>query len=210
MKKFVVQYRYWVGVMEEESYGVTLVNAETPEQARTEAGNVTYDGEIAVDSVTECADTDWVVDLCEGNETVATFDVPGLYPVEGVPDGDVYLALFGEAKANAERIIREKYPEFFAKLNEVRKHRCEYYLQKPEDSMVIVRPKKWVHEGKKAYLVTVFYRHDEKVTHFSVEIRARDSMEASRVGVDSVMRCYASGEFVSVLVMRTAEPPSLS
>jgi len=212
MKDYIVKYEFQGTFDTEPSHSVAVIKAESEEDARS---MVEWENRLihaSVRETTPCTEIDYVVDLCEGCKTVATFVVKGLFPEDpSKAQGDGYLVSLGTARTKAYEIISRDFPDFSGRLNTILSHKCQYH---PTDSMVIVRPSHWIENGKKAYLVTVFYRRDDGELHsekdcssFSFDILAKDPEEARRIGIEKA-GSRVIGTIQSVLVMRTAEKPN--
>ena len=211
MKDFIVEYHFQGDFEAERSYDILILQAENEEEARKK---VEWE-HAAVENIVPCKEIDYVVDLCIGIKTEAQFVVKGLYPEDpSKAQGSIIDAALGTAKTEAYETIHKDYPAFSKRLNAILRNSSPYHIQHPADSMVIVRPAHWIENGKKGYLVTVFYhpynedlniRND--LSQFSVEVLARDSKEARIIGIRKATS-YVFGKIQSDFVMRTAEKPN--
>ncbi len=215
MKDYIVEYHFQ-GVFEAEpSYDVIILQAENEEEARRKVEWEHWLIHAAVDDIVPCKEIDYVVDLCIGIKTESQFVVKGLFPEDPTKaQGSIFLAALGTAETEAYETIHKDYPAFSKRLNAVLRHSSPYHIQHPADSMVIVRPAHWIENGKKGYLVTVFYHpYNEDLSirkdlsRFSVEVLARDSKEARIIGIKKATP-FVCGKIQSDFVMRTAEKPN--
>ena len=216
MKDYVVEYHFQGDFDAETKYDTTIIQAENEGEAsrKVEWGkSLSY---VAIDDVVPCKEIDYVVDLCIGIKTETQFVVKSLFPEDpSKAQGAIFLAALGTAKAKAYDTIHKDYPAFSKRLNAVLRNSSPYHIQHPADSMVIVRPAHWIENGKKGYLVTVFYHPYNGDTHLgngdgsylSVEVLARDSKEARIFGIKKATP-FIAGKIQSDFVMRTAEKPN--
>ena len=211
MKDFIVEYHFQGDFEAERSYDILILQAENEEEARKK---VEWE-HAAVENIVPCKEIDYVVDLCIGIKSEAQFVVKGLYPEDpSKAQGSIFDAALGTAKTEAYETIHKDYPAFSKRLNAILRNSSPYHIQHPADSMVIVRPAHWIENGKKGYLVTVFYHpYNEDLnirkdlSRFSVEVLARDSKEARIIGIRKATP-YVFGKIQSDFVMRTAEKPN--
>lgn len=190
---FIVEYRFQGDFMQEESFSETVVEAKNEVEARSIVEFEKRFIRAGVLKITRCEDdeTDYVVDLCDGVETLHTFTVKERFP------------LHDRAKSKAFDIIHREFPDFSQKLRE------NGILQ--QDNMVIVRPARWIKNGKKAYEVTVAYRwndpaREDKVcdNYFIHTISATNAEEAVRIGKEKTEVMF-SATVLSASVVRVAE-----
>ena len=211
MSKFIVEYCFQGDFMAEEDYGTTVVDADNEAAAVSKVereGRLCHTGVIKV-TPCEKEETDWVVDLCVGNITVATFVVKEYFPVSDQAQGTAYFAMLSCARAKAYEIIARDYPEFVQKLND------RSISENEKESMVIVRPKRWIQEGEKAWTVTIFYKpnkysswHGKDSSWHFIDVLAADPEQARLKGIKKAKGCIL-GSILSTSVKRTAEHPSV-
>ena len=188
MNKYMVEYSFQGDFMPEQDYSTTIVDAEDEKSAIMEVEFENHLCHARVTKVTPCEEIEYRVDLCEGNETKHSFSVMGLYPFHD------------DAKSKAIDIVHREYPEFARKYDAIVRR-----SQFAGNSMLVVRPKRWIKPGVNAYLVTVFYRTSAgRYSRYSCAIIAKDSNEAREMGLEKV-KFMIDGEALSVLVERTAE-----
>lgn len=190
---FIVEYRFQDDFMQEESFSETVVEARNESEAKSRVEFENRYIRAGVLNITRCEDdeTDYVVDLCDGVETLHTFIVKERFP------------LHCRAKSKAFDIIYREFPDYSQKLRE------KSLLQ--QDNMVIVRPARWIQKGKKTYAVTVFYRrndpsseHEIRDTYYTHTIGAANAEEAVRIGKEKTEVMF-SVTVLSASVMRVAE-----
>lgn len=197
MAEYLVEYHYQTDNSLddgfEDHYESCLVEANTVAEASS-AVESKVGGWVDIECVTRFQDfaTDFIVDLCDNNETIGTFVVKANLPEEGSRSSEAYAESRGRALGLAEEVIKRDYPDFFAKINKIRNKLDDDLRINVIDTMVIVRPASWVVSGLKSYLVKVDYKRGDGSDNYFIEtVRAKDYQEAMSLAADRVGRFYS-------------------
>ena len=197
MAEYLVEYHYQTDHSLddgfEDHYESCLVEANTVAEASS-AVESKVGGWVDIECVTRFQDfaTDFIVDLCDNNETIGTFVVKANLPEEGSRSSEAYAESRGRALGLAEEVIKRDYPDFFAKINKIRNKLDDDLRINVIDTMVIVRPASWVVSGLKSYLVKVDYKRGDGSDNYFIEtVRAKDYQEAMSLAADRVGRFYS-------------------
>ena len=197
MAEYLVEYHYQTDHCLddgfEDHYESCLVEANTAAEASS-AVESKVGGWVDIECVTRFQDfaTDFIVDLCDNNETIGTFVVKANLPEEGSRSSKAYAESRGRALGLAEEVIKRDYPDFFAKINKIRNKLDDDLRINVIDTMVIVRPASWVVSGLKSYLVKVDYKMGDGSDSYYIEtVRARDEHEAMAKAADRVGKFYS-------------------
>ena len=124
MAEYLVEYHYQTDHSLddgfEDHYESCLVEANTVAEASS-AVESKVGGWVDIECVTRFQDfaTDFIVDLCDNNETIGTFVVKANLPEEGSRSSEAYAESRGRALGLAEEVIKRDYPDFFAKINPI-------------------------------------------------------------------------------------------
>ena len=189
---FIVEYRFQGDFMQEEDSDSVVVEAESEEDA---IRKVEWDYRYihaGVRKITPCEDeeTDYLVDLCEGAETLHSFVVKAHYP------------LHGSAKDKAMEIVQKNYPDFAQRLNEQR--------GREDPFAIIVRPSRWVKDGEKLFEATVIYKPNElspwygkSESYYIFTVSAKDPEEANAKAWEKAPSIVC-GTPLSVSIKRTS------
>lgn len=190
---FIVEYRYQGDFMQDEDFDSVVVEAENEKDAIWKVEWENRYMHAGVQKVTPCEDeeTEYLVDLCEGAETLHSFVVKAHFP------------LHGSAKNKAMEIVQKEYPDFAKRLNEQR--------GKDGPLSIVVRPSRWVKDGEYAFEATVIYKPSElsswygrSESYYIFTVSAKNPEEATA-------KAWKKAPFVvvgtplSVTIKRTAE-----
>lgn len=197
MAEYLVEYHYQTDHSLddgfEDHYESCLVEANTVAEAST-AAKSKVGGWVDIECVTRFQDftTDFLVDLCDNNETIGTFVVKTNLPEDESRSSEAYAVSRGRALRLAEDVIKREFPDFFAKINKIQnKHDDDLYVN-VIDTMVIVRPVAWVVPGLRSYLVKVDYKRADGTDSYFIEtVRAKNYQEAMALAADRVGRFYS-------------------
>lgn len=188
---FIVEYRFQGDFMQDEDFDSVVVEAENEKDAIWKVERENRYIHAGVQKVTPCEDeeTDYLVDLCEGAETLHSFVVKARFP------------LHGSARDKAMAIVQKEYPDFAQRLNEQR--------GKEGVLSVVVRPSRWVKEGEYAFEATIVYKPNElspwygrSESHYNFTVSAKNPEEAKAKALENAV---GRGTPLSVSIKRTAE-----